>query len=938
MFGSRESLELTDMSCSDSSTKRFGVNCGEILRGGSREYQIIEFLGSGAYGLVAGCKVLNTDECVAVKKIDAFDLGVDEARIMAKIKKLDPDKNNLLNLVEYFMYKKHFCLVYEMLDMSLMDLMDRVGYERLHLSEIRVIAQQLLVALKALKSINLVHGDIKFDNIMLVNQESEPFKIKLIDFGLTTEAQNIRKKGIRQVLAFRSPEALLHHPTLDQGVDMWSLGCVLAMMYLGYELFPFECEYEAMRMIVQLRGMPSNDVLDAGFESDCFFELAQNAPRRMWRLKAPERYTEETGEKIVKHCGNSSKFYSLNELLREQPEENVTEVREDTVVFISLLKQMLEVDPRKRITPSEALRHDFFTMNHFPVASIDPYVVLAREMMSMFHVEEDNSVSAQHEQENGRISEGHGSKGHKPVNAANVNSQTNNDMPAKVAAQRKEENFKDSGSSEKLAMRSNAHKASPNKEEITSVLRTGAKQQKDISKNLDGVIYCGGDVMSGPEIITNDQENTSETLVTKKNQDRSSKAEVTSVPITETKATDVTSEKLVVGNRTYEATSSKDKITSVPRTASEDPIQSSRPVTVKNETFETSLSKEEVTFVPRTGAKEQKDMSQNLDEVISCVEDVMSAPGIITKDQENTSETLIKKKNQDRSSKAEVTSVPITETKATDVTSEKLVVGNRTYEATSSKDKITSVPRTASEDPIQSSRPVTVKNETFETSLSKEEVTFVPRTGAKEQKDMSQNLDEVISCVEDVMSAPGIITKDQENTSETLVVKKKKQDRSRKAEVTSVPVTGTKEKNLSKSLVVKNRTCKVSSKNQEITSVCRTGTKDLQESSQILAAKNRTNEGSSNKKKGTSAVKPGIKAKRHPCEHLVIRSEIIDVISYVEEETSAITVIQDQQGEPAVEVTGKDSVPEVKPPQKWSRRICQFFGRLFCIPQKDVQI
>ena len=47
---------------------------------------------------------------------------------------------------------------------------------------------QLLIAFDALKSIGLVHADLKLDNVMLVNHIRKPFRVKLIDFGLSFKA------------------------------------------------------------------------------------------------------------------------------------------------------------------------------------------------------------------------------------------------------------------------------------------------------------------------------------------------------------------------------------------------------------------------------------------------------------------------------------------------------------------------------------------------------------------------------------------------------------------------------------------------------------------------------------------------------------------------------------------------------------------------------
>uniref|UniRef100_A0A3P9KGQ0 Protein kinase domain-containing protein n=1 Tax=Oryzias latipes TaxID=8090 RepID=A0A3P9KGQ0_ORYLA len=100
----------------------------------------------------------------------------------------------------------------------------------LFLHEIRAIAWQLLISLKGLKSINLVHCDIKLDNIMLVNQVSEPFRVKLIDFGLASKTTDIQMGTRLQNICFRAPEVILGLP-LDERLDMWTVGYVLALLY-----------------------------------------------------------------------------------------------------------------------------------------------------------------------------------------------------------------------------------------------------------------------------------------------------------------------------------------------------------------------------------------------------------------------------------------------------------------------------------------------------------------------------------------------------------------------------------------------------------------------------------------------------------------------------------------------------------------------------------
>uniref|UniRef100_A0A3Q2PJY4 Protein kinase domain-containing protein n=1 Tax=Fundulus heteroclitus TaxID=8078 RepID=A0A3Q2PJY4_FUNHE len=326
-----------------------------VLPGKLARYHTEGFLGEGSYGKVVKCTKLDTNEAVAVKIVrkDCFRQGKKEARMLKKIQKLDPEKNNLLKFIENFKYKGHFVLAFEMLDVSIYDFMSRRNFAPLHLSEIRVVAQQLLVALNALKRAGLVHADIKPDNIMLVNHESQPFKVKLIDFGLAVKVSKLWFAGTIQAIGYRAPEVILGLP-MDESVDMWALGCCLAYMYLGYNLYPTHCEYEVIRAIVQIHGQPRDDVLKKAKDVKHFFT------------------------KLVAEYTNGLR--SLDDLLITRPRPKDPAEPENSLGFISLLKRMLLVDSNVRITPTEALAHCFITMKHLSDERYSPNVPSAWKM------------------------------------------------------------------------------------------------------------------------------------------------------------------------------------------------------------------------------------------------------------------------------------------------------------------------------------------------------------------------------------------------------------------------------------------------------------------------------------------------------------------------------------------------------------------------------
>nr|XP_010794064.1 PREDICTED: homeodomain-interacting protein kinase 1-like [Notothenia coriiceps] len=316
--------------------------------------------GQGTFGKVASCVRLDTKECVAVKIIKRHLTwaGKKEAAAFQHISLLVLKESNLVRFYESFMHKGHMCLVLEMLDQTLEDLMR--GRRQSPLSEIRVVSQQMLGALKALKSIGLVHADIKPDNVMLVNRMQQPFTVKLIDFGCATPVSRIKRGTIHQTLGYRAPEVILGLP-IDEAADMWSLGCVLAYMYLSRHLYPIRCEYEVMRILVQMQGQPDDRLLDAGIHTQTFFSKNKDTNQE-WRLNTWAEYMQVAGLTSQPGQSISNQFSCIDDLTKERPEPETVREHEDTRAFVSLLRRMLRVVSVNRVTPAEALQDRFITV------------------------------------------------------------------------------------------------------------------------------------------------------------------------------------------------------------------------------------------------------------------------------------------------------------------------------------------------------------------------------------------------------------------------------------------------------------------------------------------------------------------------------------------------------------------------------------------------
>ncbi|XP_069395173.1 dual specificity tyrosine-phosphorylation-regulated kinase 1A-like isoform X2 [Paralichthys olivaceus] len=248
-----------------------------------------------------------------------------------------------------------------------------------------------------LKAAGIVHADLKLDNVMLVNQLREPFRVKVIDFGLAREPSDAKLKAYIQTLSYRSPEILLGHP-FTEAIDMWSLGCMAAAMYLGTLLYPGLGEYEMIKFITSTQGQLPQAMMNRGHKTPKFFKYEVSFTNSFWKLKTPELYHKETGKQPVEN--RSLKFTSLDHIVDVRPintcnPANRAAEMSDVHMFVDMLKAMLQLDPKTRITPHQLLEHKFISMRH--IASMDQqsnYVRSSFQMMELCQKNIQTSASS----------------------------------------------------------------------------------------------------------------------------------------------------------------------------------------------------------------------------------------------------------------------------------------------------------------------------------------------------------------------------------------------------------------------------------------------------------------------------------------------------------------------------------------------------------------
>ncbi|XP_069369173.1 homeodomain-interacting protein kinase 3-like isoform X2 [Paralichthys olivaceus] len=254
------------------------------------------------------------------------------------------------------------CLVFEMMDMNLYDLLEQREGKPLTLHEIRPVGKQLLVALDALKRFGVLHTDIKPDNIMFVNMQDQPLRLKLIDFGCAMMVSQVELGMEVQPYGYRAPEIALGLP-FTEAIDVWGVGCVLAFLYLAQNLFHVYCKYQMMNSMVAVLGQPEDHLLRAGKYSQQFFIEEEAGATSSWRLMTAEEFTVANYMGPEKPDCFINGLTSLYDLIHINPKSDAIEM-EDRRAFVSLLGALLHLDGDERISPRQALQQPFISMSH----------------------------------------------------------------------------------------------------------------------------------------------------------------------------------------------------------------------------------------------------------------------------------------------------------------------------------------------------------------------------------------------------------------------------------------------------------------------------------------------------------------------------------------------------------------------------------------------
>lgn len=209
--------------------------------------------------------------------------------------------------------------------------------KQLLLKDVQSITRDVLKCLSFLKSLNLVHCDLKPENIVYTDDTKT--RIKVIDFGSTSFLDN-QSYDLLQTKPYRAPE-ICFGCNFDYSADIWSLGCIVYELLTFAVLFPYKTVQENLAKALSL-----NHIYD--------FKMFQEGRRR-------KNYINNYGLISISASDRGSDVNQIEVVIPLKGFDMFSGVQftKEYTHVINFVQQCLVLDPTKRIKVEDALNHPF---------------------------------------------------------------------------------------------------------------------------------------------------------------------------------------------------------------------------------------------------------------------------------------------------------------------------------------------------------------------------------------------------------------------------------------------------------------------------------------------------------------------------------------------------------------------------------------------------
>mmetsp|Transcript_131620 Transcript_131620/g.421061 ORF Transcript_131620/g.421061 Transcript_131620/m.421061 type:complete len:406 (+) Transcript_131620:114-1331(+) len=299
-----------------------------------KRYRILEPVSHGAYGIVCSAHDSILGENLAVKKIESvFEHITITKRTLRELRLLRHLQHENLMQVKNLLIcgpKADFDEIYVISELMETDLASTLrSSQPLSEDHCQFFLYQILRGMKYVHSAQVIHRDLKPRNI-LVNSNCD---LKICDFGLA-RVRFSDKEWVCPMTEYvctrwyRAPEVLCSWTDYSAAIDIWSIGCILAEMYLRKPLFPGHNTQLQLDLIINVLGSPSPEEL----------------------LKIPNEKCRKFIRSLTRTVGVAFQeaFVEMSPMSQD------------------LLSMTLRWDPEARVSVNDALRHPYLENLHCP--------------------------------------------------------------------------------------------------------------------------------------------------------------------------------------------------------------------------------------------------------------------------------------------------------------------------------------------------------------------------------------------------------------------------------------------------------------------------------------------------------------------------------------------------------------------------------------------